>query len=137
MSNESLPTKFAHMVSGNIFRSKEGEDVKDSKSNFPIMMATEKTIENKMVMKCKCGHVHFRHGGYTITATPWAETKPDSGPEGHVSTRRKEIWFCIKCKTPYSIENGTMYDWSNYISFEDWEAFEKEAHKATGPGGEC
>ncbi|MBC8427539.1 MAG: hypothetical protein H8D97_01470 [Proteobacteria bacterium] len=122
-------------VLNNLFGKKKGEII-ESSNPFPIMRMTKEALENRATIQCKCGHVHFRHGGYVKKVTPFVETKPN-GNEAHVVKSSTEIWFCIKCKTPYSWEDDALWDWSDWIDFKDWEAFEKEAHEATGPGGQC
>jgi len=102
-----------------------------------VAKLTEKTITNKMIFKCSnCGKIHFRHGGYVETTTPFVDTSDDD-PVRRNSTRSRLVMFCVACKTPFINMGEKMFDASEFIDAESWEEFEKVAHKATGPGGEC
>ncbi len=85
------------------------------------------------LMKCKCGHVHFRHAGYVHMAMPYI----DPGKGCSVSQDTTQVHLCVKCKKSYVWYSGQLYDISRLIDVDAWKKSEQLAHKATGPGGQC
>lgn len=45
--------------------------------------------------------------------------------------------ICVSCKRAFVWLNEQMYDVTDQVDLAAWEKTEKEAHKATGPGGQC
>jgi len=87
------------------------------------------------LFKCpQCGHVHFRHAGYIEVPTPFVE--PDK-KEIKAVLSSQPVKLCINCKASYITYNSKVYDVTKLIDLNAWEKTEKEAHKATGPGGQC
>lgn len=86
------------------------------------------------LFKCpNCGGLHFRHAGYVLPITPKIE---EQVVKGELFTCC--VYLCVKCK--HSIVYGKdekIHDITEYIDLNAWEKTEKEAHKATGPGGQC
>jgi len=84
--------------------------------------------------KCKkCGGSHFRHAGYMESMAPFIRP----GNEKRVSVVSEPVKICVKCKSAFVWINEQMYDVTDQIDLEAWEKTEQEAHKATGPGGQC
>jgi len=49
----------------------------------------------------------------------------------------QQVMVCVKCKHSYIWVSEQMYDVTEHVDLNAWEKTEKEAHKATGPGGQC
>lgn len=96
-----------------------------------------KPLENTdsmFLLKCpKCGGVHFRHAGYVHTMIPYVD--PKQGPL--VAAEPKPVQVCVNCKTSVFYAENRFHDISSHIDLQAWDKTEKEAHKATGPGGQC
>lgn len=82
----------------------------------------------------KCGGYHSRHAGYFTTKSAYKNVEERGGS---TFTTTVPVHICIKCKTPIASLGGVMYDVSKYVDLNAWEKTEKEAHAATGPGGQC
>lgn len=80
-----------------------------------------------------CNGVHFRHAGYIHTMLPFMR----SNQEKKVELQQYQVMVCVKCRASYVWVYDQLYDVSEHIDLEAWEKLEKEAHKATGPGGQC
>jgi hypothetical protein len=89
--------------------------------------------ENLFAFKCACGRKHFRHAGYMQFLMPYL--KP--GGEKRVSCEEYRVMVCVACKRSFVWANEQMHDVTDQIDLEAWERTEREAHKATGPGGQC
>jgi predicted nucleic-acid-binding Zn-ribbon protein len=97
---------------------------------------TPKTLnaEDLFLFRCpKCKGMHFRHAGYMESMTPYMNPKK----EQKVAVDSYAVKVCVKCHRAYIWADTQMYDVTDQIDMEAWEKFEKEAQKATGPGGEC
>lgn len=101
---------------------------------------TPKSPENLFFFKCKkvkrskeCGSIHYRHAGYLKTMLPYL--KP--GGEKRVCVDNVQVMVCVSCRACYVWVDDQMYDVTDQIDLKAWEKLEKEADKATGPGGEC
>ena len=81
----------------------------------------------------ECGSGHFRHAGYMKAMLPFLR----AGGDKRVSVEDMQVMICVKCRASYVWINEQMYDVTDQIDLKAWEKFEKEAHKTTGPGGEC
>lgn len=101
---------------------------------FPISPAKVlDTPEELYLFTCpNCGGVHFRHAGYLEVQMPLLEP---SGPK--VLMDSKPVKLCVKCKHAYISHEFKTWDVTKHIDLEAWEKTEVEAHKATGPGGQC
>lgn len=82
----------------------------------------------------KCGGYHSRHAGYFTTKSAYKNVDERAGS---TFTTAVPVHICVKCKTPIASLGGVMYDVSKYVDLKAWEKTEKEAHAATGPGGQC
>lgn len=91
------------------------------------------SIGDLFLFQCPCGSVHFRHAGYVEGMMPYMRGDVSK----HVATDSHSVKICVKCKHAYIWINDQVYDITKFIDLEAWEKFEKVAHKATGPGGEC
>lgn len=80
-----------------------------------------------------CGGVHFRHAGYIHNMLPFMR----ANQEKKVELQSYQVMVCVKCRSSYAWVYDQLYDISQHIDLEAWEKLEKEAHKATGPGGQC
>ncbi len=95
---------------------------------------TPKPIGDSIFMfKCPCGGSHFRHAGYIQVLLPFL--KPGGEKRVHCDDHR--VMVCVRCKKSFVWVNEQMHDVSARVDLEAWERTEKEAHKATGPGGQC
>lgn len=81
-----------------------------------------------------CGKVHFRHAGYLETALPYQD---NTSANPKVATDERHVKICVSCKHAYITYDAKIWDVTKFIDLEAWEKTEKEAHKATGPGGQC
>jgi hypothetical protein len=77
--------------------------------------------------------IHFRHAGYVKNMLPYL--KP--GGEKRVGLDNLSVMVCVKCRRSYVWIFDQMYDVTDRVDLEAWEKFEVEAHRATGPGGDC
>jgi len=89
--------------------------------------------ETLFFFTCKCGGIHHRHAGYVSVLLPFFRP-PD---EKRVNKDDRQVMVCVKCKKSYIWNNEQMYDVTDRIDLQAWEKTEKEAYKATGPGGQC
>lgn len=90
--------------------------------------------ENVFFYACqKCGGKHFRHAGYMEVMLPFMR----SGNEKRVSMDSVPVKICVACKSAFVWFNEQAYDVTAQIDLTAWEKTEKEAHRATGPGGQC
>lgn len=89
--------------------------------------------ENVHLYKCSCGGLHFRHAGYMETMLPFLR----AGGEKRVNLESQQVKVCVACKRSFIWVNEQMYDVTDRIDLKAWERTEKEAHMATGPGGNC
>jgi hypothetical protein len=99
-----------------------------------VEKVTPKLPEDLFLWKCpKDGHQHFRHAGYMKIMVPWM--KPNS--DKRMGVEDVAVAICVKCKSSFVWVDGQMYDVTDKVDLNAWEQTEKEAHKATGPGGQC
>lgn len=100
-----------------------------------VQMVTPKQAGDDLFMfKCaKCGHSHFRHAGYMQTFLPYLRP----GGKKEMVQESRQVMICVKCKSAYIWVSEQMYDVTDKVDLQAWEETEKEAHKATGPGGQC
>lgn len=82
----------------------------------------------------KCGGYHSRHAGYFTTKSAYKNVDERAGS---TFTTNVPVHICVNCKTPIASLGGVMYDVSKYVDLKAWVKTEKEAHAATGPGGQC
>ena len=82
----------------------------------------------------KCGGYHVRHAGYMTTKFGYKSLDERGGA---VSMSEAPVHVCVNCKTPRIHVGSKTYDVSKYFDLAAWERTEIEAHKATGPGGQC
>lgn len=80
-----------------------------------------------------CKGVHFRHAGYVKAMVPFMR----AGGEKRISVDNHQVMVCVKCRRSYVWINEQMYEVTEQIDLSAWEKFEREADRATGPGGEC
>lgn len=81
---------------------------------------------------CDCGKTHFRHTGYIETITPYV-----AQDGGKTINESHPVKTCVSCRKSYVNIGPKTYDVTDKIDLNAWEKFEKEAHKSTGPGGQC
>lgn len=79
-----------------------------------------------------CRGTHFRHAGYLQHLVPFA-----AADGAKVAADPVQVMLCIKCKTAYSWIGGQVYDVSKHVDLQAWDRTEKDAYRATGPGGQC
>ena len=96
----------------------------------PIVVTEPKDL---FIFQCECGGSHFRHAGYLAILMPFMRADKSK----NVSKDDCEVNICVKCRRSYIWVNEQMYEVTSLIDVKAWEKFEKEAHKATGPGGQC
>ncbi len=117
----------------------EEEGIVKAGQEFPAHSPQEKFTKKLadadiFVIKCpKCGAVHFRHAGYIEASIPFVS--PKSGESLAVDSLPVKI--CVKCKSAHVIHGDKIIDVTEHIDLDAWEKAEKEAHLATGPGGQC
>jgi hypothetical protein len=115
---------------------KKNELVHPQNDGFIEKITPKKTKDNVFLFECpnkKCKSIHFRHAGYVKSMLPFLR----SNGEKQIDVVEKQVMICVKCRKAYVWLNEQMYDVSDRIDLKAWEKFEKEAHRATGPGGEC
>lgn len=102
----------------------------------PIAINSVDEGDGLKIFKCpKCNGAHFRHAGYIEIPTPFIEA--DKGSEVKAVLDSKPVKLCVSCKTALISYNSKVYDVTHLIDLDAWEKTEKEAQKATGPGGQC
>lgn len=117
----------------------QSKEVAKAGKDFPSDSPQEKftrQLEDAdiFVIKCpKCSGVHFRHAGYIEASIPFVS--PKSGESLAVDSLPVKI--CVSCKSAHVIHQDKIIDVTKHIDLNAWEKTEKEAHKATGPGGQC
>lgn len=95
-----------------------------------------KDTEELFLLKCpNCQGVHFRHAGYMVPLLPYGD--PRKPGEVQISAEQKPVNLCIKCKTAILYHDTKVHDVSKFVDLKAWEKTEKQAHKETGPGGQC
>jgi len=86
------------------------------------------------VVKCPhCSGIHFRHAGYIEATIPFVSPKQGNS----LACDSLPVKLCVKCKHSMVIHSDKIIDVTEHIDLNAWEKTEKEAHKATGPGGQC
>lgn len=111
------------------------EVAKQTKQLTPIPVKVLEDSDDLRLFACpNCGKVHFRHAGYLEPQTVYANPDKD---ELKVMTDSKPVKLCVNCKHAYINVESITYDVTKFIDLNAWEKTEKEAHKATGPGGQC
>lgn len=96
-------------------------------------IATPKSPDGLALFKCACGGMHFRHAGYVETQLPFIQSEGKK----RISTASEAVKICVACKNAYIWIGESVYDVTSQIDLKAWERTEKEAHRATGPGGDC
>lgn len=127
--------------------SKKDKKSKDTATELPSALGafkqeafveTLKDTSDLMLFKCtSCGGVHFRHAGYVESMTPYISLMPKGAREVKSSTVSLPVKVCVACKHSFVDVQGKMQDVTEFIDLNAWERTEKEAQKATGPGGQC
>jgi hypothetical protein len=85
-------------------------------------------------LKCtKCGGAHFRHAGYMEAMFPIHTHKSGS----QIVQDSLSVKICVNCKQAYVPYEGAFYNVTKFVDLQAWTRTELEAHKATGPGGQC
>lgn len=112
----------------------ELELVHPDRDGFKECVTPKKDTKGLFFFECsKCKGKHFRHAGYMKAMMPFLR----ANGEKKVSVDDYQVWVCVKCRSAYIWLGEQMYDVTSQIDIEAWQKFEKEAHKATGPGGNC
>jgi hypothetical protein len=116
----------------------ELDDIKSlihpSKEGFREKVLPKEIDDTKLfIWKCVCGKQHLRHAGYMRVMMPYIET----GGEKKMTCENFQVMVCISCKKASMFINGQMYDATDRFDLKAWEETEREAHRATGPGGDC
>lgn len=95
---------------------------------------TPASTEALAMLKCPdCGGVHFRHAGYINLMLPFMR----SGGEKRVDLHEVRVMICVSCKRSHVWANEQLYDVTEHVDLTAWVKTEREAHRATGPGGQC
>lgn len=100
---------------------------------FREKVTPKKPNEDVFFFKCKCGGIHLRHAGYAKVMVPFIK----AGGKKEVAMQEERVMVCVACKKCYIWNGEQMYDVTDKIDLKAWEKTEREAHKATGPGGDC
>jgi hypothetical protein len=112
----------------------EGKELVSLNDEFSEKITPKKIEGNDLFLfKCECGGMHFRHAGYVEMMMPYIK----ANKEKNVTTDSYPVKVCVKCRKSYVWADSQMYEVTDQIDLEAWEKFEKEAHKATGAGGNC
>jgi len=129
MSDKDQPNKDAIEVSN-----KPKQDLVHPGADGYVERVTPiKPPDTVSFFKCECNSVHYRHAGYMKTMVPFLR----SGGDKRVDVHDYQVMVCVACKNSYVWINEQMYDVTDKIDLSAWEKTEKEAHRATGPGGQC
>jgi hypothetical protein len=102
---------------------------------FSERVSPKKIDETKIFLhKCdNCSGVHFRHAGYVEVLVPFIR----SGDEKRMLMQSEPVKVCVNCKHSFVWINEQAYDVTDRIDLTAWERTEREAQRATGPGGQC
>lgn len=95
-----------------------------------------KRLDEAKIFLHKCGNcsgVHFRHAGYVEVLVPFIR----SGDEKRMLMQSEPVKVCVNCKHSFVWINEQVYDVSDKIDLQAWDRTEREAQRATGPGGQC
>lgn len=121
MADETMPTVNAISIN-------------PSEPGFKERVTPKKLTDDMFFFKCSsCGNMHFRHAGYFELLLPFMR----AGNEKRMMMDAHQVMICVTCKNAYVWLNEQMYDVTDDIDLEAWEKTEREAQKATGPGGQC
>jgi hypothetical protein len=60
-----------------------------------------------------------------------------AGGEKRITAEPYQVMVCVKCKKASIWVDDQMYDVTDRVDLQAWAKTEKEAHAATGPGGNC
>ena len=107
--------------------------VHPAQEGFAERITSKKPDASVFLFECTCGHKHFRHAGYMKVMAPFMRP----GGEKRMAMENHQVMVCVLCKKSYIWINEQMYDVSGEVDLKAWEKTEQEAHKATGPGGQC
>ena len=107
--------------------------VHPANEGFREKVTPKKPGRDIFFFKCSCGGLHMRHAGYLNIMVPWL--KPGGLKE--VAMREERVMVCVACKKCHIWDGEQMYDVTDKIDLKAWEKTEREAYKATGPGGDC
>lgn len=111
----------------------ELDTVHPDQKGFKERITAKPTDDSVFLFACTCGHKHFRHAGYMQVMAPFMRP----GGEKRMAMESQQVMVCVSCKKSFVWINEQMYDVTDQVDLEAWEKLEKEAQKATGPGGEC
>lgn len=100
---------------------------------FREKVEPQKLPESVFLYKCTCGGIHFRHAGYVNLLLPFLK----GNSEKSVAFDDLRVMVCVACKKSFVRVEQKTYDITDRIDLTAWEKTEREAHQATGPGGEC
>lgn len=103
-------------------------------AGFVERVTPKRPGDDVFLFKCPgCGGCHFRHAGYVEVMAPFMRP----GAEKRVAVESYPVKVCVACKSCYVWLNEQMYDVTDKVDLGAWEKTEREAHAATGPGGQC
>jgi len=109
-----------------------------SKGNQEGIVTELESTDELLLLKCpKCQAVHFRHAGYMHPLAKMDFVSASQTVETDITTTAVQVMICVNCKTSIINHAGKIKDVTKHVDLNAWEKTEKEAHKATGPGGEC
>ena len=102
---------------------------------FSERVSAKQIDETKIFLhKCaNCSGVHFRHAGYVEVLVPFIRP----GDEKRMLMQSEPVKVCVNCKHSFIWLNEQVYDVTDRIDLNAWERTEREAQRATGPGGQC
>lgn len=101
---------------------------------FAELVTHKDPPETMHFMHCpKCDGVHYRHAGYVNIMLPFLK----AGGDKRVALEEQRVLICVACRASFIWANEQAYSMDQHIDVAAWEKSEKEAHKATGPGGQC
>ena len=121
------------------------EDSKEIVKGEPSLTGSQEGIVTPLedtdailLLKCpKCQKVHFRHAGYMHPLSNLSYKNADRTQSSQLNTDQTPVQICVSCKTAIIVFNGKIHDVTEHVDLKAWERTEVEAHKATGPGGQC
>lgn len=109
------------------------ELVHPSNEGFREKVTPKPMDDGMFLFACTCGKCHFRHAGYVKLMLPYL--KPGGGKR--VSVENYQVMVCVACRKSFVWADEQMWDVTEKVDLKAWEKFEKVAHEATGPGGQC
>ena len=107
-------------------------------------METSKVFDsrdlNEMpLIKCrKCDSIHFRHAGNVLTARLFQRfDKKNLDGESNLDIGSYLVYICIGCGNPWVMIHDSIFDATEYIDVQKWDAVNKALQLETKTDPHC